>query len=243
MKALELDRARRETEILSQLIHPHIARLYEVIETTTAMHLVMEYAESTLLAYVLERNGLPETEARKFFSQILSAVSYCHKKNIIHRDIKHQNLLLEKNHSTKLIDFGLSNFMEEGKLRSTFCGTPAYAAPEMILGKQYVGPEVDVWSLGVVLYSMITGVFPFENVADIIKGQYVDPKNISEGCSDLIRKMLTVDIKERYSIEQIVEHPWLSEVSAQLSAQENSGEVKEIECTVVTKVTEDVKQL
>lgn len=132
MKEPELERARRETEILRQLDHPHIARLYDVIETETAMNIVMEYAGNTLLSYVLERGGFGEDEARTFFEQILSAVLYCHERNIIHRDIKHQNLLLDSEYKIKLIDFGLSNFMEKGKLRSTFCGTPAYASPEMV---------------------------------------------------------------------------------------------------------------
>lgn len=181
MKDQELDRAKRETEILSKLQHPHIAKLYEVVEvclvnflvcvrrgcnhcvccvcicfcstlvllfsrsfsffssviwsllqTDDALNIVMEFAGRTLLAYVLERGGLGEADAHKFFVQILSAIHYCHKMNIIHRDIKHQNILLDDNDNCKLIDFGLSNFMEEGRLRSTFCGTPAYAAPEMV---------------------------------------------------------------------------------------------------------------
>jgi len=88
------------------------------------------------LSYVLEKNGLGEDEALKFFIQLISAMKYCHDRSIIHRDIKHQNILLDDKFNMKLIDFGLSNYMEEGKLRSTFCGTPAYAAPEMIIGKK-----------------------------------------------------------------------------------------------------------
>jgi tRNA A-37 threonylcarbamoyl transferase component Bud32/PAS domain-containing protein len=240
MKPLELERARRETEILKQLIHPHIARLYEVIETPTTLNLIMEFAESTLLNYVLERNGLGESEAKVFFRQIIGAVKYCHDLNIIHRDIKHQNLLLDINHNVKLIDFGLTNFMEEGKLRSTFCGTPAYAAPEMILGKKYVGPEVDIWSLGVVLYSMITGVFPFENVADIIKGQYVDPPTAGKECCDLIRKMLDTNITQRITVDGIQKHPWVAEDGI----QKQKPDVKEIEVKVVsaTKVENGTNQ-
>lgn len=208
MKQPELERARRETDIMRKLSHPHIAKLFEVIETEEAMNIVMEFAGRTLLSYVLERGGLGEEPAKKFFMELLSAIKYCHDMNIIHRDIKHQNILLDDKDNCKLIDFGLSNFMEEGKLRSTFCGTPAYAAPEMILGKKYVGPEVDIWSMGVVLYSMITGVFPFENVGDIIKGMFKEPKNTSPECIDLLKQMLQVDIQNRATLEQVVKHPW-----------------------------------
>lgn len=250
MKEPELERARRETEILRQLDHPHIARLYDVIETETAMNIVMEYAGNTLLSYVLERGGFGEDEARTFFEQILSAVFYCHERNIIHRDIKHQNLLLDSEYKIKLIDFGLSNFMEKGKLRSTFCGTPAYASPEMILGNKYTGPEVDVWSLGVVLYSMITGVFPFDSVGDIIKGDFANPSHASEECKHLLRRMLVVDVKQRASVVEISEHPWMKKesfetVACPISTDSSSATftetegtskdgVKVIECTVVS---------
>eukprot|EP00027_Filamoeba_sp_ATCC50430_P011920 CAMPEP_0168565058 /NCGR_PEP_ID=MMETSP0413-20121227/13601_1 /TAXON_ID=136452 /ORGANISM="Filamoeba nolandi, Strain NC-AS-23-1" /LENGTH=717 /DNA_ID=CAMNT_0008596821 /DNA_START=116 /DNA_END=2266 /DNA_ORIENTATION=+ len=205
----ELERARRETEILSKLNHPNIVRLLKVVETDTSMNIIMEYAGRTLLSYVLERGGLGEFESRKFFLQLLSAVEYCHNRNIVHRDIKHQNILLDDQLNCKVIDFGLSNFMEEGKMRSTFCGTPAYASPEMIVGKKYVGPEVDIWSMGVVLYSMITGVFPFENVGDIIKGHLKEPSGVSRECLDLIKRMLTVDITQRACLQDILKHPWV----------------------------------
>jgi len=131
--------------------------------------------------------------------------------------------------------------MEEGKLRSTFCGTPAYAAPEMILGKKYVGPEVDIWSMGVVLYSMITGVFPFENVGDIIKGSFKDPVPASLDCCDLLRKMFKVEISDRATLEQVIDHPWCSKNDDENVASSNvpatlqnlTVEIKEINCTVI----------
>lgn len=229
----EIERARREIEILQQLKHPNIASLYQILETDESINLIMEYGGRTLLSYVMEKVGLEEEEARKFFKMIASAIDYCHKRNIIHRDIKHQNILLDDSGQVKLIDFGLSNFIEEGKLRSTFCGTPAYAAPEMILGKKYTGPEVDVWSLGVVLYSMITGGFPFENVCDILSGQFEDPKKVSKECCDIIRGMLTVDAQKRFSLGDVMQTTWFtSEVIVP----------KVIECQVIDTHTSSNKE-
>lgn len=132
MSALEMERTRREIEILKVLHHPNICQLYEVLESTEELQLVMEYGGSPLLSLVMEKGGLPEELARTFFLQLVAAIAYCHERNIIHRDIKHQNILLSPQKQIKLIDFGLSNFIAEGRLRSTFCGTPAYAAPEMV---------------------------------------------------------------------------------------------------------------
>jgi serine/threonine protein kinase len=132
MSELELERTRREIEIMKMLQHRNICQLYEVIETTDDLHLVMEYGGTPLLSLVMEKGGLTEGSARVYFLQLLAAINYCHERHIIHRDIKHQNILLSPTGQIKLIDFGLSNFIAEGKMRSTFCGTPAYAAPEMV---------------------------------------------------------------------------------------------------------------
>eukprot|EP01102_Stenamoeba_stenopodia_P008744 TRINITY_DN254_c0_g1_i2.p1 TRINITY_DN254_c0_g1~~TRINITY_DN254_c0_g1_i2.p1 ORF type:complete len:970 (-),score=183.85 TRINITY_DN254_c0_g1_i2:58-2967(-) len=229
-----IDRAIREIEILKQLDHPNIAKLYEVIHTKERINIVMEYVSGgDLYSYVKERGGLSEEHARSYFVQIVSAVHYCHRMNILHRDIKQQNILLDSARTTvKLIDFGLSNFFEESgeKQLGTFCGTPAYAAPEMILRKKYTGPEVDVWSMGVVLYSMITGTFPFNSVSDIIVGRFSFPPKISPSCADLIAFTLTVDVARRAKLSDIENHPWvLNQASANndgpptLSLESTSG--------------------
>ena len=216
MEPTELSRVRREIEILHSLHHIHICQLFEVIETTKHLHLIMEYGGDTLFNYVMKKSGLSEEEAKQLFRQILSAFTYCHNSNIIHRDIKHKNILLNTDNQIKVIDFGLSNFMEKGQLRSTFCGTPAYAAPEMILGEKYQGPEVDIWSMGVVLYSMIAGQFPFENVADIIKGQYKKLPDVTEECNAFISLMLVTTPSERATVDDLNKHPWMREENVQL---------------------------
>lgn len=209
MEATELTRVRREIEILQSLHHINICQLFEVIETTKHLHLILEYGGDTLFSYVMKHQGLSEYEAKGLFRQILSAFTYCHHNNVIHRDIKHKNILLNSKNQIKVIDFGLSNFMEKGQLRSTFCGTPAYAAPEMIIGEKYQGPEVDVWSMGVVIYSMIGGRFPFENVADIIKGNYEKLAGVSEECNSFIAQMLVTSPRDRASVNELNEHSWL----------------------------------
>jgi len=258
MKPHEIERVHREIEIMRALNHDNIAKLLDVIETTEAINLVMEFAGRTLTAITEAGKPLNDAESRRVFHQIASAVKFCHDLKVIHRDLKHQNILLDDADNCKLIDFGLSNFMEEGKMRSTFCGTPAFAAPEMILAKKYTGPEVDIWSLGVILYSVISGTFPFDNVADIIRGTYSAPMGASAECFDLIKHMLQPDCETRYNIDQILNHKWLKDPSpfremssATIAAaappvnntsnaytqdsqtQPTDEQPKEIECTVV----------
>jgi serine/threonine protein kinase len=213
MSPSELIRAKREVEIMMKLTsveHPHIAKMLYWEETEDLLFIVLEYMSGgELLAYILKRGGLPEFEARKFFVQIVSAVKCLHDNHIVHRDIKHQNIMLDDKNNVKMIDFGLSNFVQEGVFRETFCGTPAYAAPEMILGRKYSGFEVDLWSLGVVLYSMLTGFFPFRTVGDIVEGKFVAPTEVSPDCVNLLQSMLTVDRASRIKLSGILHHPWI----------------------------------
>jgi serine/threonine protein kinase len=135
MDAAQLQRLRLEIDIMRLLSHPGIVQLREVVDDADVLYLVMEYVDGgELQSYITKRGRLEEAEARRIFRQVVTAVAYCHARNVIHRDIKHKNILLDRNCNAKLIDFGLSNFsaVDEGGLRSTFCGTPAYAAPEMV---------------------------------------------------------------------------------------------------------------
>ncbi|MBA0831568.1 hypothetical protein Goarm_016027 [Gossypium armourianum] len=145
-------------------MHPHIIRLYEVIETTTKIFIVTEYAESgDLFDYIVQKRRLKEDEARKLFQQIISGVEYCHRCMVVHRDLKPENLLLDSNFNVKIADFGFSNIMRDGHFLKTSCGSPNYAAPEIVSGKLYAGPEVDAWSCGVILYALLSGTLPFED--------------------------------------------------------------------------------
>ncbi|XP_042004812.1 SNF1-related protein kinase catalytic subunit alpha KIN10-like [Salvia splendens] len=209
------EKVRREIKILRLFMHPHIIRLYEVVETISDIYVVMEYVKSgELFDYIVEKGRLQEEEARTFFQQIISGVEYCHRNMVVHRDLKPENLLLDSKHNVKIADFGLSNIMHDGHFLKTSCGSPNYAAPEVISGKLYAGPEVDVWSCGVILYALLCGTLPFddENIPNLFKkikgGIYTLPSHLSACARDLIPRMLIVDPMKRMSIPEIRNHPW-----------------------------------
>ncbi|KHN83162.1 Serine/threonine-protein kinase kin-29 [Toxocara canis] len=205
----------REIRILKTLAHPHIIKLYEVIRTEQYTYIVTEYAgHGEVFEMLMEKGRVEEAEARRLFQQTSAAVAYCHARGIVHRDLKAENLLLDAHNDVKLIDFGFSNFQQPQSLLSTWCGSPPYAAPELLLGKEYDGMKADVWSLGVVLYILVTGGFPFPGHSldklkrAVLAGQLKIPYWVSVECSDLIRKMLTFHPGKRYSIENVVQHRW-----------------------------------
>ncbi|XP_017628741.2 SNF1-related protein kinase catalytic subunit alpha KIN10-like [Gossypium arboreum] len=206
---------RREIKISRLFMHPHIIRLYKVIETTTKIFIVSEYAESgDLFDYIVQKRRLKEDEARKLFQQIISGVEYCHRYMVVHRDLKPENLLLDSNFNVKIADFGFSNIMRDGHFLKTSCGSPNYAAPEIVSGKLYAGPEVDAWSCGVILYALLCGTLPFEdesfhNLYKKIKaGCYTLPRHLSAGARDLISRIIVVDPMKRLTIPEIRQHPW-----------------------------------
>jgi len=214
----EEERTLREIEIMAQLNHPNITKLYSVIHTPGRIHIVMEYSGGgELLDYVKTKDGLSEDESRRLLKQLVSALQYCHKHNVVHRDIKHKNILLTDDLDLKLIDFGVSNFIKSGELRSTFCGTPAYAAPEMILSQRYSGPEVDIWSIGVVLFALRAKRFPFGNVLDIINCNYSSPDDFSPELKDLLAKIFTKK-ESRITMEQLLLHPWVQNAESSADA-------------------------
>jgi len=204
----------KEIKIIKQLKHPNIANFYELIENNDHVFIVMEYCDKgTLLSYIMNNPILPEEECRRIFSQILSAIKYCHENQIIHRDLKHENILLDSSNNCKLIDFGMGNFVNGENLRSTFCGTPAFVSPELIIGKKYDGCKVDIWSMGVVLFMLVTKSLPFSNIEDTIKGIYKIPDTVSQECADLLKKMLQIDPLKRISTDEICTHNWITNVN------------------------------
>jgi len=209
------EKIRREINILQFLKHPHVIRLYELIDTPSDIFMVMEYVPGgELFDHIVHKLRLREEEARRFFQQILSGVECCHHSMVTHRDLKPENLLLDSNLHVKIADFGLSNTMKDGEFLKTSCGSPNYASPEVVSGKAYVGPEVDVWSCGVVLYALLCGSLPFddENVPNLFRkikhGNFTLPGHLSSEAKDLIVQMLVVDPTRRITFAQIRKHTW-----------------------------------
>lgn len=174
----------------------------------------MQYAGGELFQYIVENGRMEESEARRFFQQIIAATDYCHRHKIAHRDLKPENLLLDEFLNVKIGDFGLSNVMTDGDFLKTSCGSPNYAAPEVISGRLYSGPEVDVWSCGVILYVMLCGRLPFDDeyiptlFMKINKGIYTLPPYLSPEAKELLSSMLVVDPVKRISIAEIQQLPW-----------------------------------
>mmetsp|Transcript_10987 Transcript_10987/g.25025 ORF Transcript_10987/g.25025 Transcript_10987/m.25025 type:complete len:453 (-) Transcript_10987:298-1656(-) len=226
----DMERVCREIHVLKNIKHPNIIRLHEAIDKGTHVYLVMEHAAGGELYEYIAKNGpLGMNEAKRIFHQILSGVDYCHRQMISHRDLKPENVLLDKSMNAKVIDFGLSNDMQTGVLLKTTCGSPCYAAPEMILGKKYDGAAIDVWSCGVILYCIVIGCLPFneENQPELFRkitnGLYNIPEDTPSDVADLIRQFLTVSFEKRITIAQAWQHPWLQSLNsvASLSGEDD----------------------
>ncbi|KAF6020125.1 hypothetical protein EB796_021567 [Bugula neritina] len=216
IKSLDVvGKIKKEIQNLKLFRHPHIIKLYEVISTPTDFFMIMEFVSGgELFEYIVKNGKLKEHEARKFFQQIISGVDYCHRHMVVHRDLKPENLLLDQNLNVKIADFGLSNVMTDGEFLRTSCGSPNYAAPEVISGKLYAGPEVDIWSCGVILYALLCGSLPFDDehiptlFRKIKSGMFAVPDYLNKQVVDLIVKMLQVDPLKRATVGDIRTHDW-----------------------------------
>ena len=213
----DIERIRREIHILQIVKHPNIVQLYETLTSDNNIYIIMEYIEGKdLFQYIYSVHHLTEFKSSQLFRQLISCLEYIHKLGIVHRDIKPENILLNKNKKIlKLVDFGLSNTYEKDELVRTACGSPCYAAPEMISGKDYEGFYSDLWSCGVVLYCMLVGRLPFDD-EDIKKlyhnikmANYVMPNFLSHYAQDILRKILVTNPKKRIKLEELKRHPFL----------------------------------
>lgn len=217
-EASDIERITREIQILKLIDHPNIIKLYEVIDTPRHVYLIQEFIGSgELFDYITARGKLSEKEAAIFLCQILRGLDYLHRRKVSHRDLKPENILMTNAHGKyqlKIIDFGLSNIFKETFLK-TACGSPAYACPEMIQGRQYVGPNADVWSTGIILYAMLCGCLPFESSTTqglymkILSGDFFVPEFLTAGARDVLKSMICVDPEKRIRIPDLVKHPWI----------------------------------
>lgn len=235
----------REVRIMKMLDHPNIVKLFQVIETEKTLYLVMEYASGgEVFDYLVLHGRMKEKEAKAKFRQIVSAVQYCHQKRIIHRDLKAENLLLDSEMNIKIADFGFSNEFTPGNKLDTFCGSPPYAAPELFQGKKYDGPEVDVWSLGVILYTLVSGSLPFDGSTlrelreRVLRGKYRIPFYMSTDCENLLKKFLVLNPAKRASLETIMKDKWMNqgyendELKPYVEPEQDMSDPKRIEALV-----------
>jgi serine/threonine protein kinase len=213
-------RVLREVTAMRRLRHPNVLRLHEVLATRAKIYLVMELATGgDLLSRLaaLPRRRLPEHAARRVFVQLVAALAYCHARGVAHRDVKPQNVLLDADGSLKVSDFGLSalpdSLRDDGRLH-TACGTPAYAAPEVLRRKAYDGAKADAWSCGVILFVLLAGQLPFDdsNIADMCRKahrrEYEYPEWVSPAARRLINRLLDPNPATRVAVEALAAHPW-----------------------------------
>ncbi|XVF63000.1 hypothetical protein PTKIN_Ptkin09bG0054000 [Pterospermum kingtungense] len=214
--------------------HPNILKIHEVMATKTKIYLVMELASGgELFAKVLRRGRLAEPAARRYFSQLVSALNFCHQNGVAHRDLKPQNLLLDQNGNLKVSDFGLSALPEQlsDGLLHTACGTPAYTAPEVVRRKGYNGSKADAWSCGVILFVLLAGYLPFDDsnlvtmYKKIHRREFQFPSWISKQAKSVIWQLLDPNPNTRMSIEKLMETSWykraLMAVASSNSRQES----------------------
>jgi len=211
-----------EIRINQQMHHPGIVELFDLLKDDLNYYIIMEFCPNgELFQFIVDRQHLKEQEAKPMLKQILETLNYVHSVGVSHRDLKPENLLIDQFGKVRLSDFGLSRFIGNNGLVTTPCGSPCYASPECISGKPYDGKTTDVWSIGVILYAMLTGQLPWTKrnqtqlFQQIRKGEYSIPSGLSSVAQDMIRGLMNVDFNKRLTIDQALAHPFLDGVSPQ----------------------------
>ncbi|CAK9302539.1 unnamed protein product [Gordionus sp. m RMFG-2023] len=223
----------RELSIIKKMHHPNIIEIFDIIHVGYKIYVIMELAgHGDLLQYIKLKGALDERRAKRMFSELTSGVSYLHHNNIVHRDLKCENLLLDINNSIKISDFGFARFYDGSELSKTYCGSAAYAAPEILQGNPYVCPLYDIWSMGVILYIMVCGSMPYDdsNIKKMIKDQmekkvgFSRSKKLSAEVKELIYKLLESDISKRARISDIKTSKWLGNKSEYVEDEESTAD-------------------
>ena len=209
----DLERAEREINILKKISHINLIKIYKTVEDSEAYYMVMEYCEKgELFNFITKNIRLDENESAYYFYQLINGLEYLHSLNIAHRDLKPENLLITKNNILKIIDFGLSNFSQMNKLLTTPCGSPCYASPEVVGGKQYDGNMIDIWATGIILFVMLCGALPFEGQTNeilfkkILQCKIEYPDYLSDISIDLLTKILEPNPENRIPLKEIKKH-------------------------------------
>ncbi|KAK1965673.1 Pkinase-domain-containing protein [Colletotrichum sublineola] len=205
----------REVAILKLVDHPNVMKVYDIWENRSEIYLVLEYVEQGDLFDYINTNGrFSEEDAMFIFRQMMSALQYCHSFNICHRDLKPENILLKSGNKVKIADFGMAALHQSSDHRlETACGSPHYAAPELLKHKHYRGDKADIWSLGVILYALLAACLPFDDpdigalLQKTKRGTYEIPEFLSSEAKDLIRRMLVANPDTRISIKEMWQHP------------------------------------
>jgi len=221
----------RELEILKLISHKHVTKAYEILNIGTKTYISLEWAgHGDLLQYVRLKGALKEAECRKFYQELTSALEYLHALNVVHRDLKCENVLLSKKNTIKLADFGFARRLAPNELSKTFCGSAAYAAPELLQGTPYIGTLADVWSTGVILYIMACSSMPFRdnNIKTLLLDQRAPlhipsavRQSITPQLLDILGKILTFNPAKRIKIQELKQEPWF--VGGAIAGQGNSG--------------------
>eukprot|EP00041_Stephanoeca_diplocostata_P025131 m.651500 g.651500 ORF g.651500 m.651500 type:complete len:515 (+) comp22676_c3_seq3:342-1886(+) len=214
----ELEKMRREVNIMRMIEHKHVVRLYQVLETESKLYMFLEFGEGgDLQQHIVAHGRLSEPRARNVIKQVSEGLKYCHNNRVAHRDLKAENILFTdlRARIVKLADFGFGNTFDEGAMLHTMCGSLMYSAPEVLLEEPYDGPAADMWSLGCILYLMVCGSLPFYDPKDavavvkVMDVEYEEPEHCSRNCIDLIANLLVKDPAGRLTVEQVIAHPWL----------------------------------